>query len=106
MARHSERTSDTESPRSKRGCRWHLRSAAQCATPSSPEQVFEIIGLVRDTKYYSPREKFLPIAFLSIDQDAAPDPFPQHLIRSSLPLAEATSSLRAVVARVIETSLN
>jgi putative ABC transport system permease protein len=65
-----------------------------------PEKVFEIIGLVRDTKYYSLREKFLPIAFLSIDQEAAPNPFPQPLIRSSLPLAEATSSLRAVGARV------
>ena len=70
------------------------------ATPSEPEQVFEIVGLVRDTKYYSLREDFLPIAFLSIDQDAAPGPFSQFLIRSSLPLIETTSVVRVAITQV------
>jgi putative ABC transport system permease protein len=70
------------------------------ATPSQPEQVFEIVGLVRDTKYYSLRESFLPIAFLSIDQDAAPNSFPQFLIRSSVPLIETTSALRTAITQI------
>ena len=70
------------------------------ATPSQPEQVFEIVGLVRNTKYYSLREQFLPIAFLSSDQDPAPDPFSQFLIRSSIPLIDTTSAARTAIAQV------
>jgi len=70
------------------------------ATPSSPEQVFEIVGLVADTKYYNLREHFQPIAFLSIDQSADPGPSAQIVIRSSLPLLEITSAVRRVLRQV------
>jgi predicted permease len=70
------------------------------ATPSEAEQVFEIVGLVRDTKYYSLREEFQPIAFLSSEQVAEPDPFLQILIRSSVPASEITSSVRMASAQV------
>jgi len=70
------------------------------ATPSAPEQVFEIVGLVRDTKYYNLREEFRPIAFLSPTQSSDPDPFTQVVIRSTAPLTELISRVRSTVAEV------
>jgi putative ABC transport system permease protein len=73
------------------------------ATPSEPEQVFEIVGLVRDTKYYTLREEFLPIVFLSSDQDTKPGPFSTILVRSTLPLTGITSGVRRAIAQVSPT---
>ncbi|HTQ58255.1 MAG TPA: ABC transporter permease [Bryobacteraceae bacterium] len=70
------------------------------ATPSSPERVFEIVGLVGDTKYYNLREKSLPIAFVSIDQSTDPDPSARIVVRSSVSLAETASALRHVLKQV------
>ena len=64
------------------------------ATPTQPETVFEIVGLVKDTKYRNLREALPPIAFLSTSQDSKPDPFVQILIRSSAALADITARLR------------
>ena len=73
------------------------------AIPSQPELVFEIVGLIRDTKYYNLREEFRPIAFLSTSQDAHPDPFVQILVRSSASLADLTSGIRSAVAEISST---
>ena len=70
------------------------------ATPGSPEQVFEIVGLVADTKYYDLREDFQPIAFLAVDQRTDPVSSAQIVIRSSVPLAETTSEVRRVLKQV------
>jgi putative ABC transport system permease protein len=70
------------------------------ATPSEPETVFEIVGLVRDTKYFNLREEFPPIAFLSTEQDTQPDPFAQIMIHSTAPLADLTSGVRRVIAEI------
>ena len=69
------------------------------ATPSEPEQSFEIVGLVADTKYSSLREEFKPIVFLSTSQDPKPAPFAQFVIRSAAPIAETVSNVRSVVAQ-------
>src|SRR5262249_49999652 len=52
------------------------------ATPTDPETVYEIVGLVRDTKYEDIREEFSPIAFLAKSQDLQPAPNGLLLIRS------------------------
>jgi putative ABC transport system permease protein len=70
------------------------------STPGSPELIVEVIGLVRDTKYYNLREEFSPIAYLSIAQDPEPDPFAQILVRSAAPLAHVTSGIRSAIAAV------
>jgi len=69
------------------------------ATPSEPEQSFEIVGLVADTKYSSLREEFRPIAFLSTSQDPRPGPSAQLVIRSAAPIAETVSNVRGLVAQ-------
>ena len=37
-----------------------------------PDRIYQIVGLVRNTKYYELREEFIPIAFLPIAQDENP----------------------------------
>ena len=39
------------------------------------ERVYEIVGLVKDAKYYDLREDFRPTAFLAVSQDRRPDPW-------------------------------
>jgi putative ABC transport system permease protein len=68
------------------------------ATPSSPETVYEIVGLVKDTKYEDLREDFGPVAFLPISQEPNPDPMGQFLIRSKVPEAPVTESIKRVFA--------
>jgi predicted permease len=70
------------------------------ATPSEPELIFEIVGMVRDTKYYGLREEFKPIAFLSTSQDSKRGPFSDILIRSTVALGDTTAAVRAAVAQV------
>ena len=70
------------------------------ATPSQPETVFEIAGLVKDTKYFNLREEFRRIAFLSTTQDADPDPFAQFMVNFNGPLADVTSRIRNAVKEV------
>jgi putative ABC transport system permease protein len=55
---------------------------------------FEIVGLVKDTKYGDLREEPLPIVYLPIQQEPRPDQDSQILIRSSLPLPELTSAVK------------
>jgi putative ABC transport system permease protein len=70
------------------------------ATPSRPETVFEIAGLVKDTKYRNLREEFRPIAFLATTQDVDPGPFAQFVVRFDGPLADVTSRVKQAVAGV------
>jgi putative ABC transport system permease protein len=70
------------------------------ATPSEPEQIFEIVGLVRDTKYYTLREEFMPIALLSTTQGIGPGPSAQFVIRSTAALGDTTSRVRSAIAQV------
>src|SRR5215472_7119890 len=75
------------------------RTFRRQATPTEPEQSFEIVGLVADTKYSSLREEFGPIAFLATSQDPQPGPSAQFVIRSAVPIAETVSNVRSLVAQ-------
>ena len=70
------------------------------ATPFNPELVFEVVGLVKDTKYYNLREEFRPIAFLAITQDSEPDPWTRVVIRSDAPLSGLVPGIRRTVSEV------
>jgi len=70
------------------------------STPTDPETQYEIVGLVKDTKYEDLREDFGPIAFLASAQDPRPSPSGQFLIRSRLPQAEITNAVRNVIGNV------
>ena len=62
-------------------------------TPFDPERVFEIVGVVKNTKYFDLRDEFVPIAFLAIAQDPT-NPFRPILIRSRLPESTLIASVK------------
>jgi len=61
---------------------------------------FQIIGLVRDTKYGELREEFTPIVFLSDVQDDRIRPWTSIVVRSDLPLSTLLPSLTSAFAGV------
>ena len=70
------------------------------ATPNDPETVFEIVGMVKDTKYGDLREEFVPIAFLADAQEPVAGSGTQFMIRSNLPQAEITAAVKRVLAEI------
>jgi predicted permease len=70
------------------------------ATPTSPEQVNEIVGLVKDTKYSSIRRPAAAIAYLGITQDKDADNSMQVLVRSKLPMETVEAAIRRTVHEV------
>ena len=67
------------------------------AGPGSPDTVFEIVGLVRDTKYRDLREEFRPIVYYAIAQDSGAGAGSQVLIRSRLPQSEMVAAVKHVL---------
>jgi predicted permease len=67
------------------------------ASPGSPDTRYEIVGLVRDTKYEDLREEFQPIAYYAAAQDSGAGPGAQVLIRSRLPQAETVAVIKHVL---------
>jgi predicted permease len=63
-----------------------------------PRPVYQIVGLVKDTKYTQLREEFTPIAFVAAQQDDKPDPFLQLVVRSGLPLSTLTAEITNALA--------
>jgi putative ABC transport system permease protein len=62
--------------------------------------VFEVIGLVPDSKYLTLREDPLPIMFVPIAQLTVPTPFTDFVVRSNMPVAELSSLLARTVSAV------
>ncbi len=67
------------------------------ATPSTPEENYQIVGVVGNTKYADIHEPFQPQFYLPLSQDSHPTLSDQLVIRSQLPL----SSVRNALARAI-----
>jgi predicted permease len=65
--------------------------------PEDPPQSYEIVGLVKDTKYRTLRENTAAVAFLASSQEAEPDLFVQILVRSKGSIGELLPSLRQAV---------
>lgn len=71
------------------------------ATPDTPETVYEIVGLVKDTKYEDLRENFGPLAYLAnLQEIGETNTGAQFLIHSNLPRAELTAAVKRVLAEV------
>jgi putative ABC transport system permease protein len=58
------------------GHTFHLEAEA-----GKPEPLLQIVGLVKNTKYYELREDFIPIGFLPIAQDDDPGPSATFVLR-------------------------
>ncbi|HTC32438.1 MAG TPA: ABC transporter permease [Bryobacteraceae bacterium] len=61
---------------------------------------FQVVGVVRNTKYYDLRENFEPLAFYPEAQDDKPDTWTQMMVRSDLELASVINGVKAAIAQV------
>ena len=66
---------------------------------TTPDQTYEIVGIVEDSKYFSARDEQQPIAFMAATQLQKPE-FPAFLLRISGPSAPVFSSVRRAIAEV------
>ena len=60
----------------------------------APEKTYQIIGLVKDTKYWELREDPAPIVFLSFTQANGPEEHSTLMIRSDEPLLPLIASIK------------
>ena len=67
------------------GRTFHIEEA-----PGESGPRYQIIGIVKDTKYIDLREPPPPLAYLASTQEEEPDPFVQVLLKASAPLAAVT----------------
>jgi len=70
------------------------------ARPGAVEEVFEIVGLVKDTKYQSLREDPTAVAFLAAGQEQRPGPFVKFTVRSAVPLPGVVAALKRAIGEV------
>jgi putative ABC transport system permease protein len=70
--------------------------------PGEPRPVYEIVGVVKDTKYTDLREPFGPIGYFPMAQGDPKDmsPFIQIVLRSNAPLTTVTSEVASAVTQV------
>jgi predicted permease len=69
-------------------------------TPGEPATPFEIVGLVRDTKYEDLREEFPPVAYYASAQNTGSGPAVQVVIRSNVPEAETVAAIKGTLNEV------
>ena len=74
------------------GVRFREEGYVGKATP-----VYEIVGLVKNTKYRDLREEPIPIIFVATAQDDRPDLYPQFLIHSNLPASALLGGVKQVI---------
>jgi putative ABC transport system permease protein len=63
-------------------------------TPNTPQTRYEIVGLVKSTKYNNVREDFQPLAYFPQAQAARVGLYDQLLISANVPLADLTGGLK------------
>jgi putative ABC transport system permease protein len=69
------------------------------STPSSEEQTYEVIGVVKNAKYADLKEGVLPVAFVAESQSPPPG-WVRMMIRSSLPAAATTAAMTRALAEI------
>src|SRR5579864_5732910 len=76
------------------GMKFRIRTLREVST------VYEIVGLVKDTKYQELREEFQPIAYTALAQFEHPDTDAQILMRSGAPLLNLISAVKSTANEV------
>jgi len=69
-------------------------------TSKEPEREFEIIGLVKNTKYQDLREDFTPIVYLPVTQEKDHSTDIQVVVRASVPFTDLTSRIKSVATEI------
>ena len=68
--------------------------------PNFPETLYQIVGVVKNTKYDRLKDEFRPITFVPASQNPSGYAFGHILIRSNAPLAGLTSAVKRLVGEV------
>jgi putative ABC transport system permease protein len=77
------------------------RTFRNVAEPGYPETIYQIVGVVKDTRYQQLRESQQAICFVPSSQyPMGSGPFAQILIRSNLPLPALTEQVKSTIAGV------
>jgi putative ABC transport system permease protein len=63
-----------------------------------PDPIYQVVGVVKNAKYYEVREDFLPVAFYPMAQADNLDTEANYMIRTSLPRGEAARRIGSAVA--------
>ena len=71
------------------------------APPGEPQLLYEVIGVVKDTKYREMREPFAQIVYLAEAQDPDPSPFMSLMVRSEGDFALLAPAVTQAVASVV-----
>jgi predicted permease len=75
------------------GAHFQIEEAVGRARP-----IYEVVGLVRDRKYYDLRDEFAPEVYVTTAQGDQPDEYAGLLIRSNLPMGTLTQELKNALA--------
>jgi putative ABC transport system permease protein len=70
------------------------------AGPKDTPQSYEIVGLVKDSKYSDLRSEAPPQAFLAESQNAVPAPFLQAVVRTTIPTSTVSAEATAALAEI------
>src|SRR5260370_10879034 len=65
-----------------------------------PDPIYQIVGVVRNTKYYELREDFKPIGFLPMEQEENPGARATFVLRTIAPVGGIFRAATAAVAEV------
>jgi predicted permease len=68
--------------------------------PGDPQPHFQIVGLVRDTKYNDLREEFGPMAYFAAAQETDLGPALDFIVRSDLTLSSLTPTLTRTIREI------
>jgi putative ABC transport system permease protein len=74
------------------------RSLGVAQQEGRPDRVYQIVGLVKDTKYGDLREEFSAIVFLAQAQDDRPEASLQVLLRTDGPISGLVASVKQIAA--------
>jgi predicted permease len=64
------------------------------AGPGEAQHLYQIVGMVKNSKYQSLRDEFKPVAFVAQSQEKDPNPGGNFIVRSSEPLGNVTASVK------------
>jgi putative ABC transport system permease protein len=67
------------------------------AGPGEPQHLYQIVGLVKNSKYQSLRDNFEPLVFVAQSQDKEPGLGTNLIVRSAAPLGSLMSAVRKTI---------
>jgi putative ABC transport system permease protein len=73
------------------------RSFRMLVGPGEPQHVYQIVGLVKNSKYQNLREDFKPQVFVAESQNKAPGLALHFMLRSTLPLGSLMMAVKKIV---------